>query len=319
MICQLQWTFDPVSLAALVAAGYDTQAVQQAALGGGWTELTRTHLRPALAAGVEQYCYEVGAVTLPAAADLRAVPCRTSDGATETPCTAFTVARRGYCTLAEVRAEGYGAGAYPDARVQDAIDQATIAIDRVCGQRFDAHYGRLALDIDPAAAVLWLREPCCALWRAWYADTEIAPADLTVYNRHLTQGLNTPDDRRNPRIERAGAWAAGRQVLCLEGVFGFTDLDGTPGTTLAGGQIPLTYGSTPADIRRACLLLVAARLPALAAGALPAALQSRVTAMTTRDQSITFAASAAAGGSTGVADADLLLQAFHAPIGVGVI
>lgn len=91
------------------------------------------------------------------------------------------------------------------------------------------------------------------------SDLPIDASSLRVYNRHIRQGLTRPDDRDNPKLEfyhafdRHGNKHAsfarlffnrGEQNVGVEGVFGYTDPDGTP------------YGSTPALITRAALMLV---------------------------------------------------------------
>lgn len=323
MLIALQWEIATADLAALLAGGYDEQQVQ---LSPAWDDLLRADQRLPLLAQVERYCCTVGG---DAVGTYRVVPTRSSDDATTTPITAVTAAAYGYCTIADVRAEGYAALAYPDARVQEAIDQATATIDDVCGQTFAPRRRRVSLDVDPDTGEAFLDAPCCAVWQAWDAeDQEMPRTDLVIYNRHLTEGLRAPDDRRNPRVAlrrelyTPAYLTAGRRQLVLDGVFGYTDLDGVPGETARGSQIPLTYGRTPLAIRRACLLLAVDLLATLAAGGSTAQSASRVISEKTKDQSYTLQALPAAAttwGLTGNAEADGLLQNFMGPLHVGVL
>jgi len=325
MIIALQWVYDPVALAALIAAGYDEQQVQ----GGGpaWVNILRDDQRLPLLADVERYCFEVGGATV---GTYRVVPTRASDDATDTPVTITAAAPWGYCTVADVRAEGYAALAYPDDRVQDAIAQATANIEAACGQRFAPHRRRVTLDVSSGVDEIFLDEPCCALWQVWDGeDTSVDRADLYLYNRHLTEGWGAPDDRGNPRVAlRSGSydplswWTSGRRQLLLDGVWGYTELDGAPGETSRGSQVPLSYGVTPAAIRRACLLLTVNLLATLADGGGTPDVSARVISETTRDQSYTLQPlpTAAIGyGATGNATVDGLLRPFHAPLRMGVI
>lgn len=335
---RLGWAWAAVDRAALTAAGYDQQKVEAeldpTGAPGVWTEVTRATTRLPLVDPVDRYLWELPGD--PAVA-YRAVAHRTSDGADDpTPLAIPVVAARGYATVADMRAAGYPALQFPDATVQAALDYAAATIDRVCGQRFDAYYARVALDVPRPYDEVHLDQPIAALWTLADADGAIDLTDraaIWVANRHLTQGLTAPDDRRDPRLEwgdaadplgrarTVGRFARGRRALTLAGVFGFTEIGPADevGEAVADSQLPLSYGSTPAEIRRACMLLADRYLFPLASGeSTNMIVASRVTSERTRDQSYTLSEPAGAGADvTGHPEVDAILPRYAAPVSLG--
>lgn len=184
-----------------------------------------------------------------------------------------------YCTLAEVRAEGVDATAFPDVKVNEKIRLASTHIENVTGHWFGAKDRTLRID-GIGGTALPVHIPIVKVDTVTLlfdvqgiTDTlELDPESLQVYNRHLTMGLTNPDDRDAPRIElRAFSgsglfitkWPKGEQNIQLAGTFGYTELDSTDtvGETVAGNQIPVAQGVVPADILDVCLRLVVRNLP----------------------------------------------------------
>jgi len=163
--------------------------------------------------------------------------------------------------------------------------------------------------------------------------------EVLIYNRHLTQGLQKPDDRKLPGIsieaflaypkEDLNIWPIGDQNIQIEGIFGWTSLahDDTVGETIAGSQIPQSQGSTPAKIKRACMLLVRRYFPQL--GDFQSVVSTTksladLTEMKVRDQSVKWNVSSGSsgglgmlGGSTGDAEVDRMLLGFRQTAAMG--
>lgn len=188
----------------------------------------------------------------------------------------------GYCTIQDIRDEGFGDPPYPDTRVQSLIDLATQFVDKMTGRWFEPR----VFDVNNPFLVdgkggfhlgdwgggggtrqLHLEIPIISIDKLSIETQgflnpdliEITPDNYRVYNRHLS-GMTQPDDREDPRIAfiprrivetvASGLFPAplafppGRQNIFLEGTFGYTDPDGT------------ALGKTPDLIRRATCLLV---------------------------------------------------------------
>lgn len=157
-----------------------------------------------------------------------------------------------------------------DARVLGLIRMASRYVDRVTGRWFSPRtFGatnRFLMD-GKESRTLHLEIPIIRLDKLFIENQGLLSGDLTeidiaavrIYNRHLS-GMTQPDDRENPAISfiqtriltvTAGGlfppprkFPMGRQSVHLEGVFGYTDPDGTP------------LGETPALIRQATCRLV---------------------------------------------------------------
>lgn len=242
-----------------------------------------------------------------------------------------------YITIAEVRAEGFSATAYPDARVTAAILQATRLIDKVTGQWFEARAMTMRLDVRNATLEYLLDVPVIEISSAKLWDGTIDLDDLWIYNRHLTMGIQ--DDLFNPRIvfkreyttavrrklyDGSRHFTQSNQRLELTGYFGYTELDvgQSAEETVAGNQIPKYRGVTPVEIKRAALLLMQKFLPGVASGdGADATMASRVTGVSTQDQSISLAGPTAedgAYGETGILEVDKILGAYMGPMRAGV-
>ncbi len=167
-----------------------------------------------------------------------------------------------YCTVADLRAEGFNDPPFTDARIEKLCILATKYIDKTTGRWFTPRTFTEAapLRVDGGSSrTLHLDIPIIRLDAAQtfdgaFLDGQLSDIDLltlSVYNRHLT-GLTMPDDRENPRITFRSSgvlgWSRfpqGAQNVYLQGVFGYTDPDGSE------------FGETPLLIRQAAVRLVA--------------------------------------------------------------
>lgn len=153
----------------------------------------------------------------------------------------------GYITVQDVRDEGLtNTDKYPDAQINKRIQFNTRMVERWTGQFFEAR--KLILDFDgPGAFDLLIDIPIVNVDEVSLLDREFPVTkvftfeldDLTIFNRHITQGLTEPDDRVNPKLANV-FFPLGRQNVRVEGTFGYTERD----------------GSTPPEIIRALTLMV---------------------------------------------------------------
>lgn len=203
-----------------------------------------------------------------------------------------------YAMVSDVRAEGIGEKRLSDVRAQLLLQQVGNFIDNATGRTFAPVPKVLALD-GSGKARLHVPEELVALDRVYLGrkgEHGEAREDVAVFNRHLTQRLQRPDDRNNPKLEREFyAFPCGRSNVHVAGVFGYTEWDGSP------------MGRTPERVRRLALLLLIRELPVMgSADRGEASMLWRVTQERTRDQSVTFAGPTSGSGRPGTA----LLGAF---------
>lgn len=153
-----------------------------------------------------------------------------------------------YATLQQVRDEGLTVAEAADGRVNALLIEATLTIDRITGQFFETRaitmeiYGR---------GIKWLHLPVFAqtvtavrfLDRSNSTTTVVPATAYHVFDRFF------PDDRYNPRLEllvdevipptQISFWARG-SAYEVDATWGWVESD----------------NSTPAQITRACILLV---------------------------------------------------------------
>jgi len=337
---KFRWTVNEL---ANVLTKFDVQKVYRSTAGptGPWNEITTPATRVPLVAGVESYLYDDMAGDASyyyASAYFNTSTLEESN--LSDPIRGDLV---GYITIEDVRAQGFTDPPYSDAQVIDAIETATAIIDTVTGKWFEPRTRTFKLDgrIDVRGVDLLLKIPIIAATKLTIDDEEQNLEDFIVYNRHLTQGLSNPDDRYNPHIAWDDHYAllppypvrigfgepflTGRQLIELEGIFGWTELGASDpvGETTPGSQVPLSYGDTPKLIKRAALMLVADNIEPIADGGTIGP-SGPVTKEKTRDQEVTFAsgsktATAAAYSLTGNVRVDAMLMAFQAPLGLGAV
>jgi hypothetical protein len=253
-----------------------------------------------------------------------------------------------YLTLAEVRAHGYpfsDSSVYSDDEINEAIDIASGEIEQFTGNWFTSieRSGTAAVELDgnggnflPLPFPIIQIDSITLIYAARYGADPVYSVDTSevlVYNRHLTQGLQNPDDRRNPGLsieaflaypkEDLNIWPEGDKNIKIEGTFGWTELASNAGVgqTAADSQIPLSEGVTPYKIKRACKLLVRRHIPKISDyHGLVSTMQpiGGIAEMKSRDQSVKFnkpggaqASMGLVGGSTGDPDVDRMLLAFR--------
>ena len=209
----------------------------------------------------------------------------------------------GYCTVADLRAEGVTEHQASDDRLRALIEEASQTIDRLTGWWFEPRWRRLRVDgrgtpsIEPPA-------PPIRLDRILIYGTELSRREeaISVRGAPVGPGFDAPLIRRT-----RGHFPREPGSVELEGVFGYTEEDGTE------------LGRTPLEIRRACILLVIRLLPRL--GDIDAVDDARnrwrVVEERTRDQAIKFAPLARPGQLTGDTAIDDLLAGYMRPAGLG--
>jgi len=218
-----------------------------------------------------------------------------------------------YCTVQDLRDQGLpssGSNAVTDAQAQRLIERASRYAEHFTGRgagAFEAQFKSVRVNGNGSRA-LQIREPIVGLSHvsvvidnvSGQSDLAIIASFLKIYNRHLTSGLMSPDDRENPKLEfvhgndlggvnyPAGAsgyrlteliWPRGQQNVELQGLFGYTEPDGS------------FTGGVPAMLREAVQLLAFRNLPSMGGSDRAAGLrETRLTLEATRDQSQQFAA-----------------------------
>jgi hypothetical protein len=196
-----------------------------------------------------------------------------------------------YCTLQDIRDEGFSSSTYSDSRVLVIISLASQTIDRVTGRWFEARELDILVDGNDSPS-LCLDMPIISITSVAIDGTDVDLDGVLVYNRHITSNLTTPDDRNDPRItfadvytddlqRRLGTrirWPSGFQNINVVGSFGYTDYDGT------------STGKTPDGINLLCKLLVGRELALISDvdGRTEARNAWRVLQYKTADQSISY-------------------------------
>ena len=174
----------------------------------------------------------------------------------------------GYCLPSDLRDEGLTTSDATDRRLATTITLATDYIKRATGNYFEPQAQIIQVDGRKGHAVM-LDNPICWLEKMQVLsmfDGSALDVDLSycrVYNRHLTDGILSPDDRNDPKIELLrvvtllsgdvvvglaplasfSTWPVGVKNVQLTGVFGYTEPDGSP------------TGTLPNLIRHTCKLL----------------------------------------------------------------
>jgi len=239
-----------------------------------------------------------------------------------------------YALITDLRAEGVTTADATDARLARLLRLATQYVDRMTGRFFEPRPMTVALDGSGGRTQL-LGHPILAVrdvkllvaYPAEIGELPVTPSFFRVYNRHLTQGLLDPDDRENPRLEffhesdllgvqstpaaslglGSLVWQRGVQNVIVDGLFGYTDPDGSP------------VGRTPDLIRHVTKLLVLRELPAMTDIARREDRQQRwrIVAERTRDQSYNLDPLRFQGAFTGDPAIDSILANFQRPPHLG--
>jgi hypothetical protein len=238
----------------------------------------------------------------------------------------FAVASGGgaYTTIACMRQEGVpetGTGAVADGALLKKIIDASSYVDKITGRWFEPRTRTYTLDGSGTVSML-LQHPIIALGTVAIEGVAFATSDIIVYNRHISQGLDDPDDRENPKFElnqpleddllfKIGLkhFPRGQLNMSIDGVFGYTDYDGT------------STGITPPLIEQAVKRLVVRQLGLLASGDGTTDLAMsghKITELRTRDQWIRYGdpnrlGLAAPGPFTGDREIDNILLMYRRP------
>lgn len=243
-------------------------------------------------------------------------------------------AQEGYALVADLREEGVTPGDASDARLARLIGLASQYIDRVTGRFFQPRTMTLTLD-GSGGRILPLGHPIIAVSSvkmfvgmfAQFGVLPVIPSFFRIYNRHLAQGLLYPDDREDPKLEffhwsdllgvhatPAGhlglgslVWLPGVQNVIVEGVYGYTDPDGT------------ATGKTPDLIRHVTKLLVLREIPKMTDLTRREERQKRwrLVSERTRDQGYNLEALRLHGSFTGDPEIDNVLVQFVRPPDAG--
>jgi hypothetical protein len=237
-----------------------------------------------------------------------------------------------YVTVEDMRAEGLLLASADNARVRKTITRVEAFIERVCGRRFYAKQETIKLDGNDSD-IITHNEPIIAIKSIEFlyepvvgypVTNDIDVTAVRVYNRHLTQGMVSPNDRDAPRmvfenydLSAYAKWWQGNQNVIVGGWFGYTvlDVDDVAGETEAGSQVPVSFGVTPPDIADAAARLVVLwyHQKADTEAAEEALRAGDISSIKTRDQSITYTGRAGAGtGRIGWASGDATVDAILA-------
>ncbi len=186
-----------------------------------------------------------------------------------------------YVSICDMRKEGVALCIADDERVFLALRLARRFVERLTRRFFEPRYLELKVDGKGGDKIL-LDIPIIAIESIAIDEFPIEPTStlldedtIKIYNRHIEQGLETPDDRNNPKIEAlaffhsnfrlnaeletfgghsfrtAFRFPQGDQNITLKGVFGYTENDGS------------FAGSTPLEIRQVIKLLALRELPGM--------------------------------------------------------
>lgn len=209
-----------------------------------------------------------------------------------------------YASVEDARGEGITPAQASDARLERLLDEATSLIDRVTGWFFDPRTmtfrldGRGASSVEPPV-------PPIRIERLLIGSSELPTGEehLVVVGSPVQPGFDAP----RLTLRHCRVFPHGRGNIVVEGLWGFTEPDGTP------------EGRTPFAIRRACLLLILRNLAPLADDAsYEARSRWRIIEERTRDQSYRLdAAKASARHLVGDPEIDELLAPYVRPAPFG--
>lgn len=214
---------------------------------------------------------------------------------------------RGYCSVADLRAEGVTESQASDVRLASLIEEASALIDRLTGWWFEPRWrsfrleGRGTRSIEPPVPPIRLERI------AFYGnpvDFRSPEEPWSIVGAPVGPGFVAPGIART-----RGVFPSTPGSVELEGIWGYTEHDGTP------------LGRTPLAIRRACMLLVMRLLPRLGdVDALDDARNRwRILSERTRSQSYTLAPLKREGELTGDPQIDDMLMRYRRPHALGAV
>jgi hypothetical protein len=264
-----------------------------------------------------------------------------SAGALEEPLSPY------YLSLAKLREEGVTEEMASDARALGAISMASRQVEMWLGRFFEPRAATYHVRGSGKRRVL-LDQPIIAISEVRIATSVTNPPTDTglvvdrssyrTFNRHLTEGLLSPDDRDNPHLGMittadvlgwdshdryaqlyGTVWGfpSGPQNVEISGIFGYTDNDGS------------LYGRTPRMLQHALALLVMRYLPKLTDSDARDDVRNRwrLVSETTREQSYKLGEGSGRGGAhhtvfgalTGDPEIDNTLIMFMRPPRMGAV
>jgi hypothetical protein len=232
-----------------------------------------------------------------------------------------------YCLVRDIRDEGLVDSTMSDARVQERIRRASLAIEQITGRVFEPRFMNVRSNATTSTTrALLFDMPIIGIERIDspylydYYGVDLDLSSLRIANRHL-RGLTTPDDRENPMIEIAhgdddlagvhftrfyDGLAFVRHIQVV-GVFGYTEANGSPA------------GQTPDAIRHATKLIFARELPRLADRDKreDASQRWRITSERSRDMSVNLQTPRVFGQAYGDPEIDVILSRYMRPPQMG--
>lgn len=238
-----------------------------------------------------------------------------------------------YVLVSDLRDEGVPSSV-SDSFLSKRIALASRFVDNATKRFFYPKAMTITVDGRGGNKIL-LSDPIIAISEVLFDTTPWAPSAtqielelVKVYNRHLTQGLTSPDDRNNPKLELfhpaemlnhygsyRSTWSrlvfpVGQQNVTITGVFGYTDPDGTN-----------TQGKTPELIKHVTKLIVFKELARMSntSARFDARARHRLTSERTRDQAYTLEPLGTLRGAffTGDPEIDNILAHYMRPPALG--
>ena len=209
----------------------------------------------------------------------------------------------GYCSVADLRAEGVTDKQASDTRLQALLQEASRTIERITGWFFEPRSLTLRLDgrgtatIEPPYPPIKLDK-----LQVGGSDLSLAADDLVMVGAPVQPRFDAP------RLTRCfGTFPKGRGNVTAQGTWGYTEPDGT------------ATGCTPSEIRRACMLLALRALPPMgdADASRDARSAWRLLEERTRDQSYKLDRDTRAAPLTGDPEVDAILLRYRRPAGLG--
>ena len=215
-----------------------------------------------------------------------------------------------YATVADMRAEGVNDDAATDARLGASLEEASRTIDRLTGWFFEPRRetvrlsGRNAPTIElpfPPIQIDHVRVGG-GLWMA-AVDLPISPELMWIVGAPVRPDFDVP----HITLRFGYAFPLGQGNVAIEGLFGYTEPDGTP------------TGRTPLAIKRATMILALRSLPGV--GDVEARSENwrrhRLIEERTRDQSYRLAPPPLSTSLTGEPEVDEILVHYRRPLGLG--
>lgn len=331
----LRWEPTITEIDDLVGAGYDLWSIDRQDPGPVWTSIAPSTVVPMLVSDMTSYVFQSATTVVSPLPTMRARAYRSSDGAFSATAFDITVSFAGYCSIQDIRGQGWADSVYPDADVLKAISYATNLIDKITRQWFEPRFRHVSMDgrnLDQ----LFLNVPIISIMQIEIDETKQDNTGFLVYNRHMTHGIVSPDDKADPRVTWSegrngldirrlyggGRFMQARKSIRLSGIYGYTEHGpgDYAGETVKGNQLPISYGSTPLPIKNAALRLVLRHMQPLEEGD-DVAKAGRVVEEKTRDQSYKLGTPSSVDSSFGITgdiEVDKILMMYPAPLDIGV-